>query len=86
MGALIEEMKAAGVLQSAEGLAPSVKAVRLRFSRGKSTVTDGPFAESKELIGGFVIVEAPSRAEAIEWTQPYGMALGDVEIDVRALA
>jgi hypothetical protein len=80
------DMMAAGVLLMAEGIAPSSQAVRMKFTRGKPpVVTDGPFAESKELIGGFVIVEVPSREEAIKWVGPYGKALGDVEIDVRPL-
>jgi hypothetical protein len=80
------DMMAAGVLQMAEGLAPSSQAVRIKYSRGKAPVViDGPFAESKELIGGFVIVEVPSRQEALKWVEPYGKALGDVEMDVRPL-
>jgi hypothetical protein len=80
------DMMAAGVLLMAEGIAPSSQSVRLKYSRGKPpVVTDGPFTESKELIGGFVIVEVPSREEALRWVGPYGKALGDVEIDVRPL-
>lgn len=84
---LVGEMKSAGVLQMAEVLTPSSQAVRLKYARGKAPVViDGPFAESKELIGGFVIVEVPSRQEALKWVDPYGKALGDVEMDVRPLS
>ena len=82
---LLDAMKAEGVFLAAERLAPSAQAVRLHFRKGKSSpsMTDGPFAESKELVGGFVIVDVPTRDEAIEWTIPYGNAIGDLEIDVR---
>jgi len=87
MNQLVAEMRANGVLLQAEGLAPSAQGLRLKFTRGmaKPTITDGPFAESKELVGGFVILEVPSRDEAVRWAMPYGEALGEVEMDVRAL-
>jgi hypothetical protein len=65
MGKLTEEMQKAGVLLSSEGLHPSAKATRLAYSGGKRNVTDGPFTEAKELIGGFAIVRAASKAEAM---------------------
>jgi len=85
MGKLVAEMQSKGVMLQAEGLAPSSRAVRLKFTRGmaKPTVIDGPFAESKEIVGGFILVEVPSRDEAVKWAMPYGKALGEVEIDVR---
>jgi len=83
MDALIGEMKQAGVLLSMGSLAPSSGAARLRNFGGKQTVVDGPFAESKELIGGFVVLELGSRAEAIEWARRYADVLGEVELDVR---
>jgi len=87
VASLLETMKAQGVLLMAERLAPSSKAVRLQFTRGKPnpTITDGPFTESKELVGGFVIVDVPTRDEAIKLSIPYGNALGDLELDVRPL-
>lgn len=86
LSALLEEMKQAGVLQGAEELAPSAKAVRLRFKAGKrTTVLDGPFAESKELLGGFCLLALPGREEALAWADRYGAILGDVEVDVRPL-
>jgi hypothetical protein len=65
VGALSEEMTKAGVLIQSGGLLPSSTGARVRVSGGKMTVTDGPFAETKELIGGFAILEAASKEEAI---------------------
>jgi hypothetical protein len=65
VGKLSEEMTRAGVLLQSGGLLPSSKGARVRVSGGKMTVTDGPFAETKELIGGFAILEAASKEEAI---------------------
>jgi hypothetical protein len=86
MEKLIGEMQQAGVLLATASLEPSSKAVRLRNFGGKKTLVDGPFAESKELVGGFAIVELDSRAEAVEWAQRYADVLGDVELDVRPVA
>jgi len=83
---LIDEMQQAGVLLATASLEPSSKAVRLRNFGGKKTLVDGPFAESKELVGGFVIVDLESRAEAIDWAQRYVDVLGDVELDIRTVA
>jgi hypothetical protein len=66
IGQLSEEMARAGVLLASEGLLPSSKGARIHASGGKLTVTDGPFSEAKELIGGYAILEAKSKAEAIE--------------------
>jgi hypothetical protein len=65
VGKLSEEMTRSGVLLQSGGLLPSSKGARVRASGGKMTVTDGPFAETKELIGGFAILEASSKEEAI---------------------
>jgi hypothetical protein len=65
MGEYNEELVKAGALLAAEGLHPSARGARVTFSGGKPTVTDGPFAEAKELIGGYFIVEARDREEAI---------------------
>lgn len=67
MGQYNEELAKAGVLLAAEGLQPSSKGARIRFSGTKRTVIDGPFAETKELIAGFWLIQAKSREEAIEW-------------------
>ena len=77
MGAFVGEMYGAGVLLDTGGLMPGAEAVRLRLSGGKQTVTDGPFAEAKEVIGGYAIVRASSRAEAIDLARRF-MAVHDV--------
>jgi hypothetical protein len=67
MGKYNEELVKAGILLAGEGLHPSSKGVRVRFSGSKRTVIDGPFAETKELIAGFWLWQVRSREEAIEW-------------------
>jgi hypothetical protein len=86
MAKLTDEMTKAGVLLSAEGLRPSSKGVRLNFSGSKRTVTDGPFAESKELIAGYTMVKVNSMEEAIEWATRFAKVVGDVEVDIRELS
>jgi len=84
MGKFNEELVKAGVLLAAEGLQPSSKGARVRFSGSKRTVVDGPFAETKELIAGFWLWQVKSKAEAIEWVRrcPNPMP-GDSEIEIR---
>ncbi len=69
MGAFNEKLVKAGVMKSGDGLKPSSKGKRVRFSTGKPTVIDGPFAETKELIAGFWIWEVKSMEEALEWAK-----------------
>src|SRR5262250_1101396 len=69
MGKFNEELAKAGVLLAAEGLQPSSKGARVKFSGSKRTVVDGPFAESKELVAGFWLWQVKSKAEAIEWVK-----------------
>jgi hypothetical protein len=69
MGKYNEELVQAGIMQAGEGLHPSSKAARVRFAGGKTTVIDGPFAETKELIAGFWIWKVKSLDEAIEWVK-----------------
>ena len=83
MGKLMEESTKAGVLLAAEGVHPSSKGARVRFSGGKRTVTDGPFAEAKELIAGFAIIQVDSKEAAIEWATRFAEVLGDVAIEIR---
>ena len=71
MGAFFEEGVKAGVILSGEGLQPSSKGARVRYSGSKRTVIDGPFAETKELIAGYAILQFTSKAEAIEWTKRF---------------
>ncbi len=86
MGALIAEMVKAGVLQASEGILPSKLGTRLRFKAGKRVQTlDGPFAESKELIAGFSLIQVPSKEIALSWAERYGSILTDLEVDVLAL-
>jgi hypothetical protein len=83
MQTLLGEMQQAGVLLVAEGLKPSSSGARLRAASGKHSWTDGPFAESKEMISGFSIIKVDSLAEAKAWTERYADVLGDIEVDVR---
>lgn len=74
MGKFNEEMVKAGVMLAGEGLQPTSKGARIKFSGGKTTVTDGPFTESKELIAGFWLIQVKSKEEAIAWMKraPFG--------------
>jgi len=83
MGKLMEESARAGVLLAAEGVHPSSRGARLSFSGGRRTVTDGPFAEAKELIAGFAVLQVDSKEDAIEWATRFADVIGDVEIEVR---
>ena len=85
MGTFIEEMTKSGALLATEGCQPSSKGARVRLSKGKLTVTDGPFAETKELIGGFAIIQANSKEEAIELTKRFLKVAGDGESEIRLL-
>jgi len=85
MQKLVADMTAAGVFIQSGGLEPSSKATRLHYTGNKRTVTDGPFAESKELIAGYVILEVKSIDEAIYWSDRFAKVIGDVEIDIRRL-
>ena len=80
MGKFNEELAKAGVMLAGEGLHPTSKGVRVRFSGGKRTVVDGPFAETKELVAGFWLWQVKSKAEAIEWLKRAPFQEGEVEI------
>jgi hypothetical protein len=67
MGALLEEMASAGILLDTAGLRPIDEAVQVQLSRGSQTVVNGPFTESKEIVGGYCLVQARSRDEAVHW-------------------
>jgi hypothetical protein len=82
MGRFNEEMARAGVLLAGEGLHPSSKGARIKFTAGGPTVTDGPFAETKELIAGFWLIQVRSKTEAIDWASRVPFADGE-EIEVR---
>ena len=88
MGALLQELTESGVLVSTAGLRPTAEGVRVRLRRGSLSVTDGPFTETKEVIGGYAILEVPSKEEAIEVTKRFLQIHGDewdVECEVRAV-
>jgi len=73
-----EEMVEAGVMVSGEGLHPSSKGARIEFSGGKPVITDGPFSEAKELVGGFTMIKVDSKEEALDWVRRWPGADGDV--------
>jgi hypothetical protein len=84
MGKYNEEMVKAGVLLAGEGLQPSSKGARVKFSGKERTVVDGPFAETKELIAGYWLIQAKSKEEAIEWVKRCPNPLeGEAEIEIR---
>jgi hypothetical protein len=78
-----EELAKAGVLVQGEGLRASSKGARVKFSGGTSIVTDGPFAETKELIAGFTMIQVTSKQEAIDWVKRWPVEDGDVELEIR---
>jgi hypothetical protein len=83
-----EELVKAGVLLDASGLQPSSKGWRIEYSGGKPTVVDGPFAEAKELIAGYTLIQVKSQEEALEWTKRFPAPFGkdaDCAIEVRQL-
>jgi hypothetical protein len=85
MGKLIEEGMKAGYLLAVEGCLPTAKGARVRQTNGKVSVTDGPFTETKEVIGGLAILQAASKAEAIELARQFLKVAGDGECELRQL-
>ena len=85
MGKLIEEMTDDGTLIATEGCMPSKLGARVRRDGSKVVVTDGPFTESKEIVGGFAIIEAKSKEHAIELTKKFLSVAGDGECEVRQI-
>jgi hypothetical protein len=88
MGNFNEELVKAGIMLAGEGLHPSSKGVRVRFSGARRSVIDGPFTETKELIAGYTLIQAKSREEALEWTRRFPNPAVDgkvAEIEVRQL-
>ncbi|MFI2351335.1 YciI family protein [Streptomyces sp. NPDC019443] len=71
MGALLEEVTKAGVMLDTAGLTPTSEGTRVTWSGGKLSYTDGPFTESKEVIGGYAIMQCKDKAEALEWTKRF---------------
>lgn len=88
MAAYHEELQNAGMLLDGSGLQPSSRGWRIQYSKGKRTVVDGPFTETKDLIAGYTLIQAKSREEALEWTKRFpnpAIAGKNGEIEVRQL-
>jgi hypothetical protein len=83
---VLEEMREAGVLLTAEGLLPSSRGARITFPDGKPHVTDGPFTEAKELIAGVSLIEVDSKEEAVRWALRFAEADPGTEIDIFEVA
>src|SRR5262245_26970516 len=85
MGRLIEEQTKSGVLLATEGFHPSADDVRVRLSGGEFTITDGPFTEAKEIIGGFALIEAKTKEECIEHCKRFLRVMGHGENEIHPL-
>lgn len=86
MGVLLSDLSRAGVAELIEGIKPSREGTRLHFKAGRKVTTlDGPFAETKECIAGFSIIQVPTKEAALAWAEQYGRILTDLEVDVLAL-
>ena len=85
MGKLVEDGMKAGYLLAVEGCMPSAAGARVRLSDGKLTVIDGPFTETKEVIGGLALLQASSKQEAIEMVKQFLQVAGDGECELRQL-
>ena len=83
MGEFLEEATKAGVLLATGGFAPLSEAVKVKYSGGEFTVLDGPFAEAKELVGGWALMETRDVSEAIEWTKRFLAIQGEGESMIR---
>lgn len=86
MGAYNEELIKRGIMLSGEGLHPSSKGAKVRYSKGKISVVDGPFTESKELIAGFSLMQGKSLDEIVEWAKKWPKEDGDVQLRIRQVA
>jgi hypothetical protein len=85
MGAYIQELASKGVLLATDGLQSSAKGARVSIHNGAYTVTDGPFTEAKEIVGGFAIIEAASKDEAIQHAKDFLAVVGEGESEVRLM-
>lgn len=88
MTAYNEQLSAAGILRGGEGLLPSARGARIKFDGGKPSIVDGPFAEAKELIAGFTLIEVASYEEALDWVRKWPPidGHGNVELELRQVA
>jgi hypothetical protein len=85
MGKLVEEAMKAGYLLATEGCMPSALGARVRLADGKTSVVDGPFTEAKEVVGGFAILKANSKEEAVQQVKDFLQVAGDGECELRQL-
>ena len=85
MGQYNEALVKAGIMLGGEGLHPSAKGKRVKFSGGKGTVVDGPFAEAKDLVAGYWIWQVRSMEEAVEWARRCPMQVEDAELEIRPI-
>jgi len=85
MDKLMEDMGKAGVLLSTEGLQPSSRGARVRLSRGRITMTNGPFTDAKEIIAGYAVLQVKAMEEAVQWTKRFLDVAGDGESEIREL-
>lgn len=85
MGKLVEDWMRSGKLLATEGCLPSALGARVRVENGKHTVVDGPFTEAKEIVGGFAILDAPSKETAIEYVKEFLSFMGQGECELRQL-
>ena len=83
MGKFVEEAAKAGVMVAGGGFAPLDEAIKVTLADGKYTVTDGPFTEAKELVGGWALLECRDNDEAVEWTKRFLGVLGEGESTIR---
>ena len=83
MGAVMEEATTSGVLVATGGIAPTAMGAKITLKDGEFTVVDGPFAEAKELIGGWALMECRDLEEAVEWAKRFVSVLGEGEVRVR---
>ncbi|HEY6474072.1 MAG TPA: YciI family protein [Acidimicrobiales bacterium] len=86
MGKFVQEAIAAGVIVATGGIAPTSEGVKISLNDGKFTVVDGPFAEAKELVGGWALMECRDLDEAVEWSKRFVSVLGEGEVRVRPVS
>jgi len=86
MGAFVEEAVNAGVIVATGGIAPTSEGAKITLKDGEFTVVDGPFAEAKELVGGWALMECRDKDEAIEWSKRFVSVLGEGEVRIRPVS
>jgi hypothetical protein len=86
MGRFVEEASKAGVIVATGGIAPTSMGARITLKDGEFTVVDGPFAEAKEIVGGWALMECRDLAEAVEWSKRFLCVLGEGEVRVRPVS